>query len=78
MSKATDLTMEAIKGYQAPENGNPYLATSPRWFAFKLGEYLQRTGRTLPCDVHMGRGYQIHSNDMLFAFDAKNAITRIK
>lgn len=73
-----DLTQEAIKGFQAPQNGNPYIETSPSWFAFKLGEYFQRTGRALPCDVRMGRGYQVHANDMLFAFDARNAIARVK
>lgn len=78
MSKRSDLTMEAIKGFQAPQNGNPFIATSPSWFAFKLGEYFQRTGRTLPRDVRMGRGYQIHANDMLFAFDASNAITPVE
>lgn len=77
MSKSADLTLEATKGFNG-ESGNPYLATSSAWFAYKLGEYFQRTGRPLPRDVRMGRGYQIHASDMLFAFDARNAITRVK
>ena len=75
MGKRTDLTAEAMEGY----TGAPlaYLATSPAWFAYRLGEYLQRTGRPEPRDVRMGRGYQIHASDMLFAFDARNAIVRV-
>ena len=80
MSKANDLTIEACAGYASDMTmvSNPFLATSPAWYAYKLGEYLKRTGRTMPRDVRMGRGYQIHANDMLFAFDNHNAITRVK
>jgi hypothetical protein len=80
MSKSTDLTIEASAGYASDMTGvaNPFLATSPSWYAYRLGEYLKRTGRTLPRDVRMGRGYQIHANDMLFSFDNRNAITRVK
>ena len=77
MAKHTDLTMEAIKGYQG-ESGNPYLYSSPAWYAYQLGAYLQRTGRTLPRDVRMGRGYQVHANDCLWAFDGKDQITRVR
>lgn len=77
-----DLTPAALEGYAhalgEPGNANTYLRTSPSWFAHELGQYLQRTGRTLPKDVRMGRGYQIHGNGMLFAFDARYAITRVK
>jgi len=73
--KKNDLTNQAMHGWLGvPEQ---YLATSPAWYAYKLGEYLARTGSMAPCDVRMGRGYQIHANNMLFAFDAKNAITRV-
>jgi hypothetical protein len=73
--KKNDLTNEAMHGWLGvPEQ---YLATSPAWYAYKLGEYLARTGSMAPCDVRMGRGYQIHANNMLFAFDAKNAITMV-
>lgn len=71
-----ELTEFARVGYDG--NPNPHLATSPAWFAHRLGEYLHRTGRTPPQGVRMGRGYQIHANGMLFAFDAQNAITRVK
>lgn len=73
--KRTDLTAEAAEGYA----GAPcaYLASSPAWFAYQLGAYLQRTGRSAPRDVRMGRGYQVHANAMLFAFDARNAIVRV-
>lgn len=75
MSKRTDLTAQAAEGYA----GAPltYLASSPSWFAYRLGEYLKRTGRCAPSDVRMGRGYHVHANGMLFAFDAHNAIVRV-
>jgi hypothetical protein len=76
MAKKDDLTPKAVEGYVGM--GNAYIATSPSWFAYKLGEYLKRTGRTEPKNVRMGRGYQIHANDMLFSFDANNAITRVR
>lgn len=75
--KSSDLTMEAIKGYQTDFPANPYLRSSPNWFAYELGAYLRRTGYTLPRDVRMGRGYRLHSNDMLFAFDARCTIARV-
>ena len=75
MASKRDLTDKAIEGYVGM--GNAYIATSPSWFAYKLGEYLKRTGRSQPRDVRMGRGYQIHANDMLFSFDAQDAVTRV-
>jgi hypothetical protein len=76
MSKANDLTAIARVGYDG--NANPHLATSAHWFAHRIGEFLHRTGRTPPRNVRMGRGYHIHANDMLFAFDSQNAVTRVK
>lgn len=79
--KKSNLTAPAVAGYAAANDAavteNPYLQTSPNWFAFELGKYFKRTGRSEPRDVRMGRGYQIHSNNMLFAFDARYAITRV-
>lgn len=79
MTKPNDLTSEATEGYTAPDGArSPYLETSASWFAWKVGAYLQRTGRPAPRGVRMGRGYQVHANDMLLAFDTRNAITRVR
>ena len=81
MSKANDLTPVAVEGYNSPNTDaikpNPHLYSSPNWFAFEIGKYLARTGRATPTDVRMGRGYQIHANDLLWAFDKNNAVTRV-
>lgn len=74
--KANDLTPHAIAGYRGERNAN--IATSPAWYAHKLGEHFQRSGRPEPRDVRMGRGYKVHGSDMLFSFDANHAITRVK
>lgn len=74
--KANDLTPHALAGFRGERNSN--LATSPAWYAHKLGEHFQHTGRPEPRGVRMGRGYQIHGNDMLFKFDTDNSITRIR
>jgi hypothetical protein len=70
------LTEYARAGYDG--NENPHIKTSPAWYAHVLGEWLHHTGRMPPKNVRMGRGYQIHANDMLFAFGKNNEITRIK
>lgn len=84
MSKArNDLTPAASQGFECadPHDSfrlNPYIKTSPNWFAFQLGAYLKRTGRPMPQAVRMGRGYQIWSGDCLYAFDGTYAITRVQ
>jgi hypothetical protein len=64
MSRANDLTTEAIQGYN--REAVSYLATSPAWYAYHLGQFMQATGRTMPRDVRMSRGCSIRCNDMLF------------
>lgn len=59
------LTAEARAGYGG--NVNPYLFSSPAFYAHALGRYLHATGRSVPSDVRMSRGYSIRSGDMLFA-----------
>lgn len=80
-SNAKDLTAQALEGFNSPDTDavtpNPYLYSSPSWFAFEVGKYLFRTGRTSPHGVRMGRGYQVHANGMLFGFDARNAVVRV-
>ena len=64
MSKANDLTTEAVQGFN--REAVSYLATSPAWYAYHLGQFMQATGRTMPRDVRMSRGCSIRCNDMLF------------
>jgi hypothetical protein len=64
MSKANDLTTEAIQGYN--RDAVSYLATSPSWYAYHLGQFMYVTGRTAPRNVRMSRGCSIRCNDMLF------------
>lgn len=78
MSKHNTLTPEAAEGYAGTgRQENPYLHSSPNWFAYEIGKYLKRIGATAPRDVRMGRGYQVHANGMLFAFDTHNAVVRL-
>jgi len=76
MPKPDNLTVLARIGYDG--NANPHLSSSPAWFAHRIGEHLHRTGRPPPYNVRMGRGYHIHANDMLFAFDFRNAVVFVK
>jgi hypothetical protein len=61
---------EAEAGYEATSGAkNPFLASSPSYYAWNLGAHFKATGRTKPRDVRMGRGYTIWGNDMLFNAD---------
>jgi hypothetical protein len=70
MTKANDLTTEAIQGYN--RDAVSYLATSPAWYAYHLGQFMYITGRTTPRDVRMSRGCSIRCNDMLFKHTGSN------
>lgn len=73
-----DLTAQAMEGYTAGNGAAcPYYKSSATGMAWQVGAMLRRTGRTAPRNVRMGRGYHVHANDMLWAFDAHNAITRV-
>lgn len=74
MSKPANLTAYARAGYDG--NENTHLATSPAWYAHKLGQYLHATGRCVPVDVRMSRGYRVRCGDSVYAFDNANRITR--
>lgn len=65
-SKANSLTDEARAGYYG--NENPWLYSSPAWYAHALGRYMHDTGRSIPTDVRMGRGDSIRANNMRFTF----------
>jgi hypothetical protein len=65
MTKARNLTAPARDGYTG--TANPYLYTSPNYYAHALGAYMLASGRTAPRDVRMGRGDSIRANDMRFS-----------
>lgn len=73
-----DLTNEARQGFDAPDAPVPYLASSPSWFAWTVGAWLKRTGRTAPRGVRMSRGSQVHANEMLLAVASTGAVERIR
>jgi len=54
----------ALQGYR----GEPcaLIATSPAWYAFKLGQYLKASGRAEPSDVRMSRGSSIRCRDSVY------------
>jgi len=45
---------------------NPYIITSTNWFLHELGIYFFRTGKTVPVNAKMSRGYSCKANNMLF------------
>jgi hypothetical protein len=61
-----EMTESARNGFDG--NSNPHLQTSAMWYAHALGRYLHDTGRCVPRDVRMGRGFSIRANDMRFTF----------
>lgn len=71
-----DLTTLARIGYDG--NTNSHLYSSPAWYAHELGRYLHSTGRSVPHNVRMSRGYSIRANDMLFTItgDSKPVFER--
>lgn len=72
MAKPSDLTPEALAGFAG--GSNPYLYSSPSFYAFALGAYLCESALVSrpsgPVDVRMGRGDSIRANGMRFAFKA--------
>jgi hypothetical protein len=62
--KRDKMTEHAREGYEGKPNGSLY--SSPHYYAHELGAYLQKSGRSEPREVHMGRGYSIRANDMRF------------
>lgn len=60
------LTKYAEQGYKDSNSKNPHLYSSPAHIAYMIGEYFLITGRTMPVDVRMSRGYSIRVRDMIF------------
>ena len=58
---ASNLTPQAIEGWRAHyAPTNPYLFSSPNWYAWEAGQALHRTGRCVPTKASMGRGYSVN------------------
>ena len=73
-----DLTSYAKEGYEAPANREcPYSATSLTGIAWHVGVWMNRTGRTMPRDVRMARGYTVWVNDMLVDAGDSPRIVRV-
>lgn len=76
-NKADSLTEYARNGYHG--NANPHLATSPKWYAHALGQWLHGEGYPIPTDVRMGRGDSIRCDGARFMFTvAKGRIQFVK
>ena len=57
---------------------SPYLFTSNNDRAWRIGQWLQQTGRSRPRDVRPSRGDTFHVNGMKVKFDeSKRAIERV-
>lgn len=70
-AKPSDLSAEAASGFIG-EMGNPFIYSSPSFYAFELGKYFKESGivsrPASPVDVRMGRGDSIRGNGMRFEF----------
>jgi hypothetical protein len=77
MSKK-DLTPYATEGFSAPANSKcPHILSSPAEMAWMAGAWLNKTGRSIPRDVSMSRGYTLKINDMLLDVTNSKEISRI-
>jgi len=65
-----DLTFHAKVAYDTRKDtgftANPYLYSSPNWYAHELGIMYANTGMDCPVKVRMGRGYSIRESDKLY------------
>lgn len=73
-----DLTAEATQGYEAaPDTPCPHHQDSPCGMAWRVGQWLQSTGRARPRGVRMARGHSLHVNDMVVSLRG-GAIERLR
>lgn len=75
MRRAANLVEEARIGYYG--NPNPHLYSSACWYAHSLGQHLHQTGRPIPTDVRMSRGYSMRVGDMVFSHTDLNGWERV-
>ena len=73
------LAKEAMEGYLSSEFERcPYLFSSNTYYAWAIGRWLQRTGRSFPNDVRPSRSYKFHCNGMLLQMRDKHDTTTIE
>lgn len=61
------LTITALTGYNnAAGKPNPFLYSSPSFYAFELGMYFSDAGFAPPTKVRFGRGCTIHASGVQF------------
>lgn len=69
MAKPSDLSAEAAAGYaNAGEGKNPYIYSSPSYYAWELGAWLKANAKPLPQPVRMSVGDSIRAGDWRFKF----------
>jgi hypothetical protein len=74
---SNQLIAEAALGYANPTSAAPYLYSSNSYYAYRIGQWLQQTGRSAPRDVRASRGYTFHVNNMKVQFHDNAQIERI-
>jgi hypothetical protein len=62
------LTAPLTEGYRATRWDNPYLYSSPCWYAYSLGDWLQHYGRPLPAKAVMSRGSCVRVDGAVWKF----------
>lgn len=65
---AADLTRAALEGYRSTTGVNPYLYSSPCWYAFSLGDWLARYRQPEPVKASMGRGSRVRIDGTLWSY----------
>lgn len=73
------LAPEAFEGYNASDLDRcPYLFSSNSYYAWSIGRWLQRTGRSFPRDVRASKSYRFHCNGMLLQMTDKHGATHVE
>lgn len=66
----SDITFAAKVAYNTRKDtgftANPYLYSSPNYYAHELGIMYANTGKECPVKVRMSRGYSIREGDKLY------------
>lgn len=74
----TGMTDRAIEGWNDTTRSNPYLYTSNSSDAWRIGQWLRQTGRTMPRDVRPSRGHTFHVNGMKVRINYIQGCTKIE
>lgn len=72
MAKPHDFTETALQGYRDGASAtNPFLWSSASHIAFRVGQWLNETGRSAPRNARMSRGYSFRCNDMVISWNTE-------